>query len=43
MAMRICENGIYRDLTPSEIADMEAQATEAERHTTNHAFKEVKQ
>jgi hypothetical protein len=24
MAMRICENGIYRDLTPEEIAEMES-------------------
>lgn len=22
--MRICENGIYRDMTPEEIAEMEA-------------------
>jgi hypothetical protein len=29
--MRIYVNGSYRDLTPSEIADMEAQAAEAER------------
>lgn len=26
--MRICENGIYRDMTPAEIVAMEAQATE---------------
>ena len=26
-----------------EIAEMEASATEAERHTANHTFKEVKQ
>ena len=29
--MRIYENGIYRDLTPEEIAEMEAQASEQER------------
>ena len=29
--MRVCENGIYRDLTPEEIAEMEAQAAEQER------------
>ena len=29
--MRICENGIYRDLTPSEIAEIEAQQQKAER------------
>lgn len=29
--MRIYENGIYRDLTPEEIAEMEAQALEQER------------
>lgn len=28
--MRICENGIYRDMTPEEIAEMEAHATEQE-------------
>ena len=28
--MRIYENGIYRDLTPIEIAEMEAQAQAAE-------------
>ena len=28
--MRICENGIYRDLTPSEIAEIEAQQQKAE-------------
>lgn len=27
--MKICENGIYRDMTPEEIAALEAQATEA--------------
>ena len=26
--MRICENGIYRDMTPEEIAALEAQRTE---------------
>lgn len=41
--MRICENGIMRDMTHTEIAEMESQTTEAERHTINHAFKEVKQ
>lgn len=29
--MRIYENGKYRDMTPAEIAEMEAQATEQER------------
>jgi hypothetical protein len=29
--MRIYENGVYRDLTPAEIAEMEAQAAETER------------
>ena len=29
--MRIYENGKYRDMTPSEIAEMEAQAAEQER------------
>lgn len=28
MNYRICENGIYRDMTPEEIAALEAQATE---------------
>lgn len=28
--MRICENGVYRDMTPEEIAEMKAQATEQE-------------
>jgi hypothetical protein len=41
--MKICVNGKVREMTPSEIAEMEAQAVEAERHTTNHTFKEVKQ
>lgn len=27
--MRICENGIYRDMTAEEIAEMEKLATEA--------------
>lgn len=27
--MRIYDNGIYRDMTPEEIAALEAQATEA--------------
>ena len=26
--MRICENGIYRDMTPEEIAEMEKLAAE---------------
>lgn len=26
--MRICENGIYRDMTPEEIEEMEKLATE---------------
>lgn len=26
--MRICENGIYRDMTPAEIAELEKLATE---------------
>lgn len=29
MNYRICENGIYRDMTPKEIAALEAQQTEA--------------
>jgi hypothetical protein len=29
--MRICENGIYRDMTPEEITEMEAQTAERER------------
>lgn len=29
MNYRICENGIYRDMTPEEIAALEAQQTEA--------------
>lgn len=29
--MRIYENGKYRDMTPAEIAEMEAQAAEQER------------
>lgn len=29
--MKIYENGIYRDLTPEEIAAMEKQAAQAER------------
>jgi hypothetical protein len=29
--MKIYENGIYRELTPSEIAEMEKQAAQAER------------
>jgi hypothetical protein len=29
--MRIYENGTYRDMTPAEIAEMEAQAAEQER------------
>ena len=28
MAYRICVNGTYRDMTPEEIAALEAQATE---------------
>ena len=28
MTHRICENGIYRDMTPEEIAALEVQATE---------------
>nr|DAG70375.1 MAG TPA: API3 pepsin inhibitor-3 [Caudoviricetes sp.] len=27
--MRICENGIYRDMTPEEIAELEKLAAEA--------------
>ena len=37
--MRIYENGKYRDMTPSEIAEMEAQASEQERqywHTISY-------
>lgn len=26
--MKICENGIYRDMTPAEIAELEKMATE---------------
>lgn len=29
--MRICDNGVYRDMTAEEIANMEAQADEADR------------
>ena len=29
MTYRICDNGIYRDMTPEEIAVLEVQATEA--------------
>lgn len=29
MTYRICIDGIYRDMTPEEIAALEAQATEA--------------
>ena len=29
MIHRICDNGIYRDMTPEEIAVLEVQATEA--------------
>ena len=29
--MKICENGVYRELTPAEIAEMETQAVEQER------------
>ena len=29
MNYRICDNGIYRDMTAEEIAALEAQATEA--------------
>ena len=28
MTHRICDNGTYRDMTPEEIAALEAQATE---------------
>ena len=28
--MRICENGIYRDLTPEEVASMQSEAERAE-------------
>jgi hypothetical protein len=28
--MRICENGTYRDMTPEEIAALEAQIAEQE-------------
>lgn len=28
MDYRICENGIYRDMTPAEIAELEKLATE---------------
>lgn len=37
--MKTYENGIYRDLTPTELAEMEAQAAEQERQywqTTNY-------
>lgn len=27
--MRICENGIYRDMTPEEVAEIEKLATDA--------------
>lgn len=29
MTHRICDNGIYRDMTAEEIAELEAQQTEA--------------
>lgn len=29
--MRICDNGVYRDMTAEEIANMETQANEADR------------
>ena len=29
--MRICENGVYRDLTPEEIAEMQAVQEQAEK------------
>lgn len=28
--MKICENGIYRDITPAEISAMQAEAARAE-------------
>ena len=30
--MRICENGIYRDMTPEEVAELEKLATELPAH-----------
>lgn len=29
MSMKICENGIYRDMTAEEVAELEKLATEA--------------
>lgn len=37
--MRICENGIYRDMTPSEIVSMEAERAQIERdYWTNVSY-----
>lgn len=33
--MRVCKNGIYRDATPEEIAEMEALAAEAPPEPTD--------
>ena len=30
--MRICENGIYRDMTPEEVAELKKLATEMPAH-----------
>lgn len=35
MTYRICIDGIYRDMTPEEIAAMEAQATELPAPTSS--------
>ena len=40
--MIVCENGIYRDLTPEEIADENAKAEKAEReHWVNIPYDEA--
>ena len=37
--MRICEDGIYRDMTPSEIASMEAERAQIEHdYWTNVSY-----
>lgn len=39
MIMRICEDGIYRDMTPSEIASMEAERAQIEHdYWTNVSY-----
>ena len=38
--MRICENGVYRDMTTSEIATVQAEATSAEAHERHRPLTE---